>query len=944
MNEERSSSYHRSRNTAREKASYDRQKQARPEGKLETSRRTPLFAPIKVTAGDSLTEKLNNTFGEFNEAVSTMRQQKAHTLIGAEALPQTPVDPPLTNSFDFKVASVAGRAKDNETSKLKEEDPLAVNGVKDMANRNKDKESKETTKIGKRRPPKITLPSRVLVDACTNKEKVDNNLDREKTEVSKSVPTNRDTLSEEVLKQRPTVDKLTCSNSDKMADQVESGKTEKSFKVNLMLNSKLINPPSPLTAIPTPVRQGTLGNRFDFTPGNSKVRVTGEFDDKQSTRLLTSSCLTASTLSDEDSEDDMNPKVSVCSEVVSHNNTNCETDVQSQLSDIDSSSSSSNSDSSSDSESSSSDSDSEDEAESLSPISTAVVQPCSPKSFTNEQHVEQSQATMAASRCEQTVGIQNVEIDVVKSVDPTPCGEQHIGAASRGETGEEDCLQDGNQSQLSAETEMKELLPLESAVSQFHNVDQVKHEHTDGSFMEAEETVTVTDCNTVQTQCLEEMQTDAQTDTLTQIADNERKVDQETVIHNLSCSPIAESSDSESDSSGDGLVIDMNGEHFSNPKLRTPNRKPSLLPSKLMVNIPVSRLHRVPNKLHMKDRLKKRSKLINNMKGNDSKRVKFGSSVDDQISEVSSTTNTSLVVEAETNCEKRDESEEIKKRHRYDRRIPKSKDSVRRDEESRKLPSHDYYFQEARKLKHRGDAERETSSKAKLYIQSGIQFISCSYAMESSPNHSRKAVHKMYEDTISLIRYVLGISEERESRRDMTKGDRRLTVICFRCLSLLYYHLFKMKRSTAMHQHEILQEHFSEKAKQTSQLQTSPLAPYDISASRSPAPSPASVGSTGSAGSGTEQHPSSGHSLQQAGRSESMTVAVPHNMVLMTHQHLRTMSYILKSHDLWRQSEDLELKYCKNFFSDISNKLSYLSSMPALVDWMNSAIKWLSES
>ena len=73
------------------------------------------------------------------------------------------------------------------------------------------------------------------------------------------------------------------------------------------------------------------------------------------------------------------------------------------------------------------------------------------------------------------------------------------------------------------------------------------------------------------------------------------------------------------------------------------------------------------------------------MKGNDSKRVKFGSSVDDQISEVSSTTNTSLVVEAETNCEKRDESEEIKKRHRYDRRIPKSKDSVRRDEESRLL-------------------------------------------------------------------------------------------------------------------------------------------------------------------------------------------------------------------------------------------------------------------
>lgn len=80
-----------------------------------------LFAWYILYASFDSNVVVQNTFGEFNEAVSTMRQQKAHTLIGAEALPQTPVDPPLTNSFDFKVASVAGRAKDNETSKLKEE-------------------------------------------------------------------------------------------------------------------------------------------------------------------------------------------------------------------------------------------------------------------------------------------------------------------------------------------------------------------------------------------------------------------------------------------------------------------------------------------------------------------------------------------------------------------------------------------------------------------------------------------------------------------------------------------------------------------------------------------------------------------------------------------------------------------------------------------------------
>jgi hypothetical protein len=71
--------------------------------KKEKPRGTPLFAkPRKALDGDRLTDKLNSAFGEFNEAFNTMCQQKAYTLIGAEALPQTPVDVPLSNSFDFK--------------------------------------------------------------------------------------------------------------------------------------------------------------------------------------------------------------------------------------------------------------------------------------------------------------------------------------------------------------------------------------------------------------------------------------------------------------------------------------------------------------------------------------------------------------------------------------------------------------------------------------------------------------------------------------------------------------------------------------------------------------------------------------------------------------------------------------------------------------------------
>jgi hypothetical protein len=69
-----------------------------------------------------------------------------------------------------------------------------------------------------------------------------------------------------------------------------------------------------------------------------------------------------------------------------------------------------------------------------------------------------------------------------------------------------------------------------------------------------------------------------------------------------------------------------------------------------------------------------------------------------------------------------------------------------------------------------------------------------------------------------------------------------------------------MKREGAMKHQKILQDHFSHKVKPISVTQLSPGAHYDAAAPRSPVPSPASVGSTGSAGSGTEQLTSVHHS------------------------------------------------------------------------------------
>jgi hypothetical protein len=228
---------------------------------------------------------------------------------------------------------------------------------------------------------------------------------------------------------------------------------------------------------------------------------------------------------------------------------------------------------------------------------------------------------------------------------------------------------------------------------------------------------------------------------------DQSSADQMNVTHLPSFIPPAVIPDSESDSDSEGLVIDMGEECLLNTSSVTTDTKVSLFPAKLIVSLPVSRLSRTPKTTHGKVIQGAMGKRLKSATGRDIKQVKFaGYSSEDQISEISSTTNTSVMPEEEADCEMKEDTAKNRKKRKPDWRenrdnrrkkreetmwMPRARDIEEQDDE-RKIPSHEYHLREARKLKHKGDAERHKTMKAKLYIQSAIRFILCSYAMEVS--------------------------------------------------------------------------------------------------------------------------------------------------------------------------------------------------------------------
>uniref|UniRef100_A0A3Q2TTL2 AF4/FMR2 family, member 2 n=1 Tax=Fundulus heteroclitus TaxID=8078 RepID=A0A3Q2TTL2_FUNHE len=225
-----------------------------------------------------------------------------------------------------------------------------------------------------------------------------------------------------------------------------------------------------------------------------------------------------------------------------------------------------------------------------------------------------------------------------------------------------------------------------------------------------------------------------------------------------------------------------------------------------------------------------------------------------------------------------------------------------------RVHSAEYYMQEAKRLKHKADALTDKFGKAVNYADGALSFIECGNAMERDPLEA-KSPYTMYSETVELIRYAMRLKNF--TSHSATVLEKRLAVLCNRCLSLLYLRMFHLKKDHAVKYSRSLMEYFKVTIERT-QLDT------EVNGTPSPlslSPSPAS-GSSGS-------------------------VAIPQRIHHMAASHVNITNNILRSYEHWETADRLA---GDNFFQDLDSAmepLSQQSSMTGLVRYIRQGLHWL---
>ncbi|NXB53338.1 AFF2 protein, partial [Leucopsar rothschildi] len=243
------------------------------------------------------------------------------------------------------------------------------------------------------------------------------------------------------------------------------------------------------------------------------------------------------------------------------------------------------------------------------------------------------------------------------------------------------------------------------------------------------------------------------------------------------------------------------------------------------------------------------------------------------------------------------------------------------------LHNADYYMQEAKKLKHKADALLEKFGKAVNYADAALSFIECGNAMERDPLEA-KSPYTMYSETVELIRYAMRLKNFTGS--SATEGDKKLAVLCYRCLSLLYLRMFKLKKDHAMKYSRSLMEYF----KNSSKASQAP-SPWGSNGKSTGTPSPMSLSPSPIS--------SAGSSTGTAGSSSVGTITIPQRIHHMAASHVNITNNVLRSYEHWDMADKLT-KENKEFFLDLDSVMGPLtqhSSMTNLVRYIRQGLHWL---
>ncbi|XP_061581870.1 AF4/FMR2 family member 2 [Cololabis saira] len=242
--------------------------------------------------------------------------------------------------------------------------------------------------------------------------------------------------------------------------------------------------------------------------------------------------------------------------------------------------------------------------------------------------------------------------------------------------------------------------------------------------------------------------------------------------------------------------------------------------------------------------------------------------------------------------------------------------------------SADFYMQEAKRLKHKADALMDKFGKAVNYADGALSFIECGNAMERDPLEA-KSPYTMYSETVELIRYAMRLKNF--TSHSASIFEKRLAVLCNRCLSLLYLRMFRLKKDHAVKYSRSLMEYFKNSAKSSHQAPS----PWRINGKVNGTPSPLSLSpspaSSGGAGGGGAAPGSSG------------SVAIPQRIHHMAASHVNITNNILRSYEHWETADRLASD-SQAFFQELDSAmepLSQQSSMTGLVRYIRQGLHWL---
>ncbi|KAM4702016.1 AF4/FMR2 family member 3 [Discoglossus pictus] len=245
----------------------------------------------------------------------------------------------------------------------------------------------------------------------------------------------------------------------------------------------------------------------------------------------------------------------------------------------------------------------------------------------------------------------------------------------------------------------------------------------------------------------------------------------------------------------------------------------------------------------------------------------------------------------------------------------------------------DYFMQEAKRMKHKADAMMDKFDKVLNYTEAALSFIECGNAMEHGPMES-KSPYTMYSETVELIRYALRLKSH--SGPNASSQDKKITALCYRCLALLYWRMFRLKRDHAVKYSKALIDYFKNSSK-VPQAPSSWSTTGKTTGTPSPlSPSPSPVSSVGSQG-----------SIHSSGAPSSTSIiSIPQRIHQMAANHVSITNSILHSYDYWEIADNVA-KDNLDFFNELDalmGPVTLHSSMEHLVQYTRQGLHWVRHS